>query len=361
MSPYLILLIIITGALILLFYISDVDKGFKLPINELDTRYLSLFTPDQLKQSVISNMTDNELIDDKTNNKVVNEANNKENNEANNEANNRNVNTTIENTGFEHMKKNRVVLCGLIRDKEDRVVDAVTKMVLLGNYFIDYRILIVENDSKDNTRQLLLQYSKNNNKIIILGCGYNEDSCSINSALSTSKLPDMKRITKMATLRNLYLDYIRKHYMDYDYMMVIDMDIEGSLYIDGVANSFGHMSLNKDIEAVGANGLISYQYGLRYYDTLAYTDLGGPLEWNSLNYKKYLDSAAITLKPYSHGEPMKRVLSCFGGAAIYKIDKITRDTNYDYSKNKYSCEHGYFNRHFQMYLNPSMIYFLLNH
>src|SRR5579885_336563 len=68
------------------------------------------------------------------------------------------VSRSIENRGFTHMRKSKIIIAGLIRDKEYLVNDIKRKLEGLGSYFLDYRILIVENDSKDKTRELLLKW-----------------------------------------------------------------------------------------------------------------------------------------------------------------------------------------------------------
>ena len=65
-------------------------------------------------------------------------------------------------------------------------------------------------------------------------------------------------------------------------MMVIDFDIYGSYYIDGIATSFYYLNKDRKIDAIGANGidLIS-----RYYDPFALTELNENNEYLTLKEK----------------------------------------------------------------------------
>ena len=84
--------------------------------------------------------------------------------------------------GFKYAATKRIVIAALVRDVEERLPEIKKKVERVAKIFKDYRVLIVENDSKDNTRQELLKWSKTNPKITILGCGRNVKECSIKMA-----------------------------------------------------------------------------------------------------------------------------------------------------------------------------------
>src|SRR5207253_156664 len=68
----------------------------------------------------------------------------------------------------------KVLITGLIRDGEHNIEYIKKRMEAVGKCFSDYRIIIVENNSKDLTREKLLEWSDKNPKVIILGCGVNK-------------------------------------------------------------------------------------------------------------------------------------------------------------------------------------------
>ena len=266
--------------------------------------------------------------------------------------------------GYDYMKTQKLIIAGLIRDRQDIIPHLIKKLESMGQFFKDYRILIVENDSRDKTRQLLIDWSKNNNKVILIDCE-NEGSCMLNLEQTKNHLPERKRIAKMAYLRNMYLDYVKKHYNDYDYLLVTDYDITGSFYMNGIANSFYHFSAsqteNQNIDAIGANGIRKIHNYWIYYDAFPYIEIDEPHEWRTLEEYYQHDKKVYSQKPYNFGDPLHPVKSCFAGAVFYRINKITPTSEYNYSKTGYGCEHVYFNLNFKMYLNPSMIYHVIDH
>lgn len=64
--------------------------------------------------------------------------------------------------GEKEIADSRIVFAGLIRDGEKCVQYIRKRFEDLGKPFKDYHILIVENDSKDKTREKLLEWQKQN-------------------------------------------------------------------------------------------------------------------------------------------------------------------------------------------------------
>jgi hypothetical protein len=262
------------------------------------------------------------------------------------------------NDGFGFMKTQKVVICGLLRNHEHMLNDIIYKVEELGKLFNDYKVVIVENDSSDNTREKLLEWASKNNRVTILGCGINEKSCKLNLPKTIGHTPDFERIKKMSYLRNLYLEYVKTN-NGYDYMIPIDLDIIGSFYFDGIANSFYYFKNNNDISAICSNGIIADNS--KYYDTFPFIELNEKLMWDSEYEKQQHDKIVMDTINYNKGQPLKKVISCFGGLSIYKISQIIHtDAKYSYPPmGKYGCEHTFFNRNFNMYMNPSMIYLIV--
>jgi hypothetical protein len=267
-----------------------------------------------------------------------------------------------EKTGFEEMRNRTVVICTLLRNAEDRVQFIIDQVENLAKYFKDYKVLIVENDSKDRTRNLLLTWTKLNPHIEILGCGINAEKCNLKKAeyLTQGHSVTKQRIDKMAYLRNIYLDRIKSDYSEYDYCCMWDLDLIGSLYIDGVANSMGWMSTHKDINVMGSMGVYRWMGMLIFYDTYAYVEKG---ECPHINYKWWYDlKKGLGTSMYKRGTPPIEVESVFSGFCIYKIPSIL-DLDVDYTTQdecNIECEHHVLNKKIRgVYLNPSMIYLIL--
>lgn len=271
--------------------------------------------------------------------------------------------------GQREMLKSRVVICGLLRDSEGRIPGIIERVNKLTPYYKDYRVLIVENDSTDNTRKELLKWASEDPKVMILGCDrINVDECNLNLKKTEGHSVDWNRINKMQYIRNIYLEKIYSSYSNWDYMMVWDMDILGSIYIDGISNSFGYFgskSYTKSvggIDAICANGIFRWSYIPIYYDTYAHQDI---TEKSPHISDKLLNdiNKGITVR-YKRGEPPIRVKSCFGGFAIYKIKSIIENKAVYGTSEKDSgnieCEHIIFNKRLKnIFINPSMLYIIL--
>ena len=62
-----------------------------------------------------------------------------------------------------------VVICGIIRDKADTVPQLIRNLEGVGSLFLDYRVVLYENDSSDSTPELLREWSARNRRVYIIG------------------------------------------------------------------------------------------------------------------------------------------------------------------------------------------------
>ena len=261
--------------------------------------------------------------------------------------------------GKEYFKDKKVIIAGLIRDSEHTLSHVKSNIQKIVKNFHDYRVLIVENDSNDNTRKLLLQMAREDPKIIILGCGINVDKCSIKDSSNTDKGIGANRIKKMTKLRNIYLDYINNNedLQTYDFLICMDMDIIGTIYTLGLLHSGYLFKNNNNIDALGANGIILENYGILlakfYYDSYAIEMINGEY--------KFLNSKIFPYPKCSNG--LIKVKSCFGGLMIYRL-KSLKNKRYRFKmKTRYQaiCEHTTLNEQLDnIYINPYMIFTILH-
>lgn len=263
--------------------------------------------------------------------------------------------------GFTVAKTKKVVFAALLRDKEDRIPEIRKKVERMGKMFADYRVLIVENDSSDNTRDVLLQWTKENKRVTILGCGYNAKQCSVASA--TTKTDghgvDRSRIDKMSILRNIYLDEISKNYYNYDYAIIWDLDSIGSVYLDGVAHSMDYLDKNKTVDLVCAYGIYNYGLFTFFYDTFAFSLKG---ESTHINMKMPHDiRTGLWEVKYNRGDDPVEVDSCFSGFSIYRVGSLSDARHELAPKDNIECEHVVLNRKLKgkKVMNPSMINVIL--
>lgn len=239
-------------------------------------------------------------------------------------------------------KNKRIVLCGLTRDSGIYIKTAINLLETIGQQFGDYRIIIFENDSKDNTRAKIQELSKINNKIILLDCCTDElCNCKYNTINMYKQLPK-ERIKKMALFRDKYLSYVKKHLYDYDYLLVYDFDLSalgGKINIDGLFHS---LSFDKwdGIFINGRNSVPgSFGYLTTVYDPLAFISIDDHslITYNLMvfMYVLFLMNKEIYKRKLNKQTALMPVKSAFNGIAIYKVSSII---NSSYDGDSY-CEH----------------------
>lgn len=260
--------------------------------------------------------------------------------------------------GKEYFKTKKVAFCGLIRDGEERLPHVISKVEKIAKYFKDWEVLIVENDSKDNTRSILLDWSSKSKKVSVLGCdGINLSECKLNMKKTLGHEVTDYRISKMATLRNIYLDELRKR-NDIDLVIVWDFDLISEVDEKGLFETGYKLSTNNEINAVCANGIIKHdiipfitaekikkEIGIpiyTYYDPFAYRELN---DKNTPLKNKYFYDFIYSNPEKCKDNKLKKVRSCFGGFTIYKKDALlkTEYGTYNDINNTAICEHEFLN------------------
>ena len=262
------------------------------------------------------------------------------------------------------LKNKSIIICACLRDNEGKVNIFLKEALKLSSYFQKYKILIVENDSSDNTREELLKYSIINPNVIILGCGVNKNKCTINLPKTEGHYITVSRINKMVYIRNIYLDYIKENYTDYDFTIVWDADIYGKVYIDGVASSINLFDKYKFIDIICANGIYRWMGFNIYYDTFAHHEYNEPCKsmrdlniyGSSSHIRKSFMNNNLISKISNKKFPLIRVNTCFSGFSIYRTSSIqnlkyySKDSNCEHVSLCEGCEY--------VYINPKMIHFL---
>lgn len=263
--------------------------------------------------------------------------------------------------GFKTMKQSSIIVALMLRDMAERILSVQERVYRLVKHFRDYRILIVENNSSDNTRALLKQWHRDDPKITILGCDEDADVCEIPAASikTVGHAVYYRRIAKMVYLRNLYLDEIKRTGQSFDYTMVWDIDVIGSLYTDGVANSMGWLASDPSLEMISAYGAYrKFGYWV-YYDTYAHQDYGERFDFK---YKMRHDFEKGIFNQYAVGDELVRVESGFGGCTLYRTAVLLPPSvKYTMSEDgNIECEHTRLHHHLsRKYMNPSMVNLIL--
>lgn len=264
--------------------------------------------------------------------------------------------------GYNIASTKRILILCLARDVEYNIEMTRNKLESIGRDFLEYKIVIFENDSDDETRNSINNWCLENNNVELMDCC---DIGNCNCLLKNSKGYDLGpiskgRMNKMRYYRERLLRYATNKYYYYDYTMIYDFDISGVIYKDGLMTSF---SKDNEWDMVFSNGLQSFpkitMSNLVLYDSLAYIP-------DDINYDHdlsliSLDKRQMMLKKHKIGDNIVKSKSGFNGMAIYKMDAIS---NSSYMNTEKYCEHidlhydMYNNGYDRIYYNPSMVLFV---
>ena len=221
------------------------------------------------------------------------------------------------------MKKNllgKVIFAGCVRNCERWLPKVLTNIEKYSSYFFKSHFIFIENDSTDNTKEILGKWYKNRN-------------CSSINMDGLKNIP--KRGLRLEAARNAYLKIIKdsNSLKKYDYLIVMDFDDVSIFEIEkkNILKSIEFLNSDKSIA-----GVFSNQRGM-YYDmwTLRHKTICPVDVWEEiLDYKiknKVTDEIAYecTLKKRKfyldeNNSPLE-VDSAFGGFAIYKMDYILKN------------------------------------
>ena len=239
--------------------------------------------------------------------------------------------------GYESMKKAAIIICGITRDDAETLPLTIRRIEKTGKLFADYRVVIFENDSTDQTLAILRQWEKANPKVTILS-----------ESLRGQPLFSGSRFVRLAACRNRYLDHIGRspELAAFPYAMVVDMDLGGGWSDDGIASSFGETGW----DAVASNAIGYHNLRKTYYDTLA-------LKPPSVLKRTWLYRLVGEGWQFRRGDPLIPLESGFGGLALYRREAL-RGRRYDGTgEDAEACEHRALNADhgLRFFLNPSQI------
>jgi hypothetical protein len=242
--------------------------------------------------------------------------------------------------GYGVMAETRVVITGLARNVGSILPLSIQRIENLARCFADFRVVVYENDSTDDTRLVLARWERGNRRV-----------AAVSELLDDPVNPTTRcldRAGRMAFYRRRCQEQVLEQFGHFDAVIIIDCDVQGGFSIDGIASSFGHPGW----DFVGSNGLICRRHGLalnalRQYDTWA-------LRFDAALTP--LSTAAAGGIVYERGLPLVPVTSCFGGLGIYTMEAY-RAGGYGGD----DLEHATFHRSLiasgydRLYLNPSQL------
>ena len=250
------------------------------------------------------------------------------------------------------MKKNlldKAIFAGCVRNCENWLPKVLTNIEKYSSYFLESYFIFIENDSTDNTKEILKKWYKNRNYSSLNMDGLNKIS---------------RRGLRLEAARNTYLKIIKdsNSLKKYDYLIVMDFDDASVFEIEkkNLLRSIKFLNSDKNIAGVFAN-----QRGI-YYDmwTLRHKTICPKDVWeevldysiqnrvsDEIAYENTLKKRKFKLK--ENDSPLE-VDSAFGGFGIYKMNFVLNNqSSYVGSKTKrikdskeiklQVCEHVQFN------------------
>ena len=239
-------------------------------------------------------------------------------------------------------------ICGLARDCKANLVKNISKIESIRSYFKNSNVFIVENDSKDGTKEVLNKWAQSSNNINLLSFDTNSLTIPLKSSDTPFPATSFGRTEKMVSFRNIYMNYINKLApSENSLVLIIDLDIQDF-------NSENIISIIKSaptdwgaIFSYGCEWLRLFKVKFRpiYFDMFAFARdssfLVEPITSSKMaNIKKNIDKEINNVDFY-------RCISAFGGLGIYKLDailglKYQANANND-NEVKIRCEHLDFN------------------
>ena len=249
--------------------------------------------------------------------------------------------------GEKLLKESDIVILSLARNVEGILHKNLNKVITFFNqYAKSINCIIFENDSIDNTKDILNNYHNKYPKNLHV-------ISESNNRVQFASVKSEQRIQALSEYRNKLKDYAQN--LESDFVIVLDIDFD-DLSLNGLLNSFGWLATQSHVSAIAGNSF-EYKKGLvpQY-----------PSEYSMWNYDSWAFRHTWWLDLQNHPscsinkfDPMLwfgfwipptgsypvSANSAFGGCCIYRSN-IYFNGVYDYK----DCEHVCF--HHSLYINP---------
>ena len=255
-----------------------------------------------------------------------------------------------------------IIICGIVKNAEKGLKRNIPIINALCSRFDDFKIYIYENDSCDDTKKLLKEWHDSNPNNVFVSVNNTDPVRTIPSAKEVgcfNPFYSSRRISKMVSLRNRYLEFIEEEKWIADYIMVVDLDV-AALNLDAIMSSFASENQWDAVTAFGYS--TSPKLSKRYHDTYALTEYG---DQDNPQTEVKIKSLAEKYGKMINTDKWIRVFSAFGGLAIYKFEAI-KGIRYQLLKNsdervEVRCEHYSIYKQMsergfnKVFINPAMV------
>jgi len=236
------------------------------------------------------------------------------------------------------MKKTerKAIIVGCARDCEDFLPAVLKNITMIANLYSQAFFVFVENDSKDNTRDILRQWLIRRAHSLLV-------------CLDGLSAQETRRTARLAIARNAYMEALHPHLEKFDHLVVLDFDNVNTNLIseESLAAAIEFLDSSKENAAVFANQARYYDIWALRHDVWCPGDCWLEVE-NRPAYlplhravERYVTNRQLRIHPAA---PPVSVQSAFGGLAIYKLNFV-RAARYVgvLSNGSEICEHVAFN------------------
>jgi hypothetical protein len=243
----------------------------------------------------------------------------------------------------------KIVICGTARNVQSKLVPFIRKMSKSFSPFKEVHFFIVESFSEDETVNLLKNISQKNSKI-----RYKVDS--------KISLSEKRRTVRIASARNLIISEVKNFYIDFDYVVMADMDgVNRDLSVRSVTSCWNY----HDWDAMFANQPFCY-YDIWALRAIGWCESDCWKVYHSLISnmdKKAATKLAVTdkMRSIKRESVLIPVNSAFGGLGIYKKSVFVESAYVgEYPDGQECCEHVPFNtllseKGFRLFINPNLV------
>lgn len=235
-----------------------------------------------------------------------------------------------------------VCIVGIVRNTARDMGRNLSRMEQLESRFGRVRYFLFENDSTDQTVNILKEWKARKTNFEFASIAANEP---LPVSFGNHSL---ERFVRMAAYRNKYVEWLRALPDQPDYVMVVDWDHRGGIDTNGVVSCFERL----DWDVLCANG-VQFTNGA-YYDPVAYMDAAG---MRIKGHSVHEQTVYCALPRLSPDTPERLpVTSAFAGLAIYRRELFDHA---DYAPSEpIDCEHIMLHRKFppdtRMFVNSQL-------
>ena len=240
--------------------------------------------------------------------------------------------------------KPSVVFCGIVRDCGRNLSRNLERVQAMRSSFSSLRFVLVENDSQDDTKDVLRKLQREDPSAVVEICDYGTITLPKKMTSGVNPSYSEHRISKLSAYRNRYLELIEQE-MGSDppkWIVMVDWDIEW-FSVDDILSRLGSPE-GWGVTTANAR----FKTGLfrdRYFDAFAYRALGqiGPCTEESI-----VEGGEIVNELLTTQEGLIEVESGFNALAIYRASDLKgfryRAEPNDNSRVEVWCEHVTFHR-----------------